>query len=82
MISHRENAGSNDSDLAEPIRVARQHFQLKVGVALPDGGTPSRTLMGCATFTKWIRRGALAASQFPATLTDAKGRTITKPPTW
>jgi hypothetical protein len=34
-----------------------------------------------ATFRKQIRNGALAASQFPATLTDANG-TITKPAGW
>jgi uncharacterized LabA/DUF88 family protein len=72
---------SNDSDLAEPMRVVQQHFGMKVGIALPDGGTPSRTLMDCATFTKWIRRGVLAASQFPAILTDAKG-TFAKPASW
>jgi len=33
------------------------------------------------SFTKQIRRGALAASQFPEKLSDAHGA-ITKPATW
>ena len=70
---------SNDSDLAEPIRIVREEFGMKIGVALPAKGKPSATLMQRATFVKRIRQGALADCQFPETLTDAGG-TFSKPP--
>ena len=72
---------SNDSDLAEPIRVARSEFNVRVGVTRPCRGSPSVTLQKSADFIKQIRAGALAASQFAPTLNDTKGP-FSKPPTW
>jgi uncharacterized LabA/DUF88 family protein len=72
---------SNDSDLAEPIRVARTEFGLRVGIGLPVRGTESITLLNVADFFRRIRDGALAGSQFPNPLTDANG-TFSKPATW
>ena len=72
---------SNDSDLAEPIRVARVEFGLRVGIGLPIRGTESITLLNAADFFRRIRAGALSASQFPNPMTDKNG-TFSKPATW
>jgi hypothetical protein len=42
---------------------------------------PSRALLPHIDFIKPIRAGVLQASQFPSTLTDARGR-FTKPVGW
>lgn len=72
---------SNDSDLAEPIRVARREFGLRVGIGLPLRGTESLTLLNASDFFRRIREGPLKASQFSNPLTDAKG-TFAKPASW
>jgi len=72
---------TNDSDLVEPIKIVRNELKLAVGVLNPHHGTPSHELRKYATFVKPIRQGVLAASQFPTTLTDAKGA-FYKPPKW
>jgi len=80
---------SNDSDLAEPIRLVRTRFHKRIIVLFPcsrPGRSPSVELR----MASGIRGGKkplivdpalLAASQFPASLTDARG-TITKPASW
>jgi uncharacterized LabA/DUF88 family protein len=74
---------SNDSDLAEPIRLVRQKFGKKVLVLHPCG--PGRALSvelrRVATKSLVVDASLLPASQFPATLTDAHG-TIHKPARW
>lgn len=72
---------TNDSDLVEPIKVVRRDLGLTVGILNPQPKRPSVELQRCATFVKPIRSGVLAASQFPATLTDAYGD-FTKPHAW
>jgi hypothetical protein len=71
---------SNDSDLLEPIKIVRQELRKKVGILNPHPKA-SRALLPHIDFIKHIRPGVLRASQFPATLRDAKG-TFTKPATW
>lgn len=71
---------SNDSDLAEPIRIVTQHLRKTVGILSP-ADFPSRELRKFATFYKPIRRSVLAASQFPLELRDANG-TFRKPTNW
>ena len=71
---------SNDSDLLEPIRIVRRELEKPVGVISPHK-SPSVVLRKEATFVKTIRKGALAGSQFPHTLTDANG-TFRSPPDW
>jgi len=71
---------SNDSDLLEPIRIARREFGLKVGLACPHK-RPSHVLVQEVDFVRTIRQGALRASQFPPTLADASG-TFLKPAHW
>jgi uncharacterized LabA/DUF88 family protein len=72
---------TNDSDLAEPIRVVRAELQKKVGVLCPGPNNPSVQLRRAANFFHTIRDIALAGSQFPASFADAHG-TITKPAGW
>jgi hypothetical protein len=74
---------SNDSDLLEPIRIARQKLGLVVGLATPfrPPGRPANVLINEVDSRRPIRAGTLAKSQFPPVLTDAVG-TFSKPPTW
>ena len=73
---------SNDADLATPIRMVRDEFGLEVGLLNPQK-YPSKVLRNAANpaLYRQIRRGALRASLFPDTLTDATG-TFTKPARW
>lgn len=71
---------SNDSDLVEPIRMVRKELGLDVGILNPHKNI-SWALKKNATFYRPLRRGALAASQFPQAITDSKGE-ITKPANW
>lgn len=71
---------TNDSDLAEPVRIVRQELNLPVGILNPHQ-QHSAALKRIATFVKRIRQSDLIASQFPAVLNDAKGA-IHKPPSW
>ena len=68
---------SNDSDLAEPVRIAQSEAGIKVGVINPHKAKyRSRRLQG--TFFKQLRPSVLAQTQLPAVLHDAQG-TIHKP---
>lgn len=71
---------TNDSDLAEPVRIVAQEIGLPIGILNPHQ-FHSRELRQYATFVKRIRQGDLAASQFPSILTDRKG-TFAKPNGW
>lgn len=71
---------SNDSDLLEPIRVARYELGIPVGILNPHPKL-SKALLPHVTFFKQIRRGLLAKCQFPSVLTDGEG-TFSKPSTW
>ena len=72
---------TNDSDLAEPIRVVRHELGLPVGVVNPsDPRKRSRALLD-VTFFKQLRPSVLPACQLPDELSDSHG-TIRKPDTW
>jgi hypothetical protein len=71
---------TNDSDLAEPVRIVAQEIGLPVGLLNPHQ-FHSRELRQYATFVKRIRQGDLASSQFPKTLQDGKGK-FAKPAGW
>ena len=62
------------------MRIVRTQLQLPVGLLKP-GDRFANELVRAATFDKPIRKGVLAASQFPPQLTDENG-TITKPSAW
>jgi uncharacterized LabA/DUF88 family protein len=71
---------SNDSDLAEPVRIVRHELNKSVGVINP-AKHPSRELIMHATFVKHIRKQLLQACQFPEILEDSDG-TFHKPAGW
>lgn len=71
---------SNDSDLAEPIRIARFEAGIKVGIINPHlPQFRSRRLQG--TFFKQLRHNVLAHVQLPPTVRTAQG-VIRKPSAW
>ena len=77
---------SNDSDLAEPIRLVRGELGLPVGVLAPTvkkGRRPSVELRKVSDpgYFRVIHLGALKVCQFPPTLNDAKGW-FSKPKYW
>lgn len=72
---------SNDSDLYEPIRIAKQEFGKRIIIINPHKSRPSRQLRSIADEFKTIREGTLRVCQFPQSLTDGKG-TFHKPATW
>ncbi len=63
---------TNDSDLAEPVRIVRDVVNLPVGIINPHQ-RHSVTLKQYATFIRRIRENHLRQSQFPPTMNDAKG---------
>jgi uncharacterized LabA/DUF88 family protein len=88
---------SNDSDLAEPVKILRVQMKKKVGILNPQINRPeyrdaqgkidpekikfSFELRRYAIFYKALTEEALQQSQFPDTLTDRKGA-FHKPPSW
>jgi len=72
---------SNDSDLAEAIRLVRDALNKPVIILNPFPKSASIELRKTATFVKPIRKGVLGASQFPQTIKDSKG-TFFKPKEW
>ena len=69
---------TNDSDLAEPIRMVRRELRLPVGVVNPgDPHKRSRALLD-VTFFKQLRPSILPACQLPVELSDRRG-TIRSP---
>ena len=70
---------SNDSDLAEPIRIIRERF-CTIGVVNPHR-IPNKKLTDAASWHVQLFRSKLAQAQLPDTLTDAKGQ-ITRPLDW
>lgn len=71
---------SNDSDLAEPVRMVKEVLKLPIGILNPHQ-MQCRTLQQYATFVKRIRQSHLIASQFPNPMTDGKGM-FHKPKGW
>jgi uncharacterized LabA/DUF88 family protein len=74
---------SNDSDLAEPIRLVRKKFNKKVVALMPcnNGRRMSVELKKVASKAINIDPTHIAASQFPDQLSDARGL-IHKPSGW
>lgn len=71
---------SNDSDLALPVQMVRERFELDVGVLCPHARM-SWELGKVASFQRPIRKRVLPNCQFPHTLSDKLG-TIRKPEAW
>ncbi|MGH3504509.1 MAG: NYN domain-containing protein [Nocardioidaceae bacterium] len=73
---------SNDSDLCEPIRVAKEELGIRVGILNP-AQHPSQDLVRLRpAFVKRIRPGALAKSQLPEALIDPHGDIVRRPSRW
>lgn len=74
---------TNDSDLAEPVRMVRTQFHLPITVLHPlrPGRPRSVQLRKAATASLPIDIAWLIAAQFPPVLQDPAG-TIHKPSTW
>ena len=70
---------SNDSDLAEAMRLVRHHHGKRIGLITPGTGRPSRQLLTQADFSRRIRPHALRRSQLPDPI---PGTTIHKPRQW
>lgn len=71
---------SNDSDLAESMRLIKTEHKKILGLIFPDSNPkrrPSRQLCQYADFVKHIRPTALHHSRLPNTI-----GAITKPPNW
>ncbi len=71
---------SDDSDLAEPIRIVKDELKLVTGI-LTSRKRPGYSLLRHATFYKQIRDGVLRSSQFPSWMRDGKGA-FHKPNGW
>ena len=70
---------SNDSDIAEAMRLVKKHNDKKIGLITPGSSHPSRRLMAHADFSRHLRKGALQGNQLPSPI---PGTNLTKPPSW
>ncbi len=70
---------SNDSDIAEAMRLARQHHGKRIGLVTPGTRAPSRQLLVHADFARRIRANAPGHSQLPAPIPGTKNH---KPGNW
>ena len=70
---------TNDSDIAEAMRIVRQHHGKRIGLVTPGTGRPSRQLMAHANFSRHVRPNALRRSQLPDPI---PGTNIRKPERW
>lgn len=64
---------SNDSDLAEPIRIVNNMTNLKVRLLNPYPQTQSKLKQAVNGDIKYIRETALLVAQFPENMSDAIG---------
>ena len=70
---------SNDSDLAEAMRLVKQHRGKRIGLVTPGTRGSSRQLLAHADFARRIRSNGLRHSQLPETI---PGTNIRKPVSW
>ena len=70
---------SNDSDLAEAMRLVKRQHTKRIGLVTPGTGKTSRELAAHADFTRPVRRQALRRSQLPDPI---PGTNIQKPARW
>ncbi|KAB0669033.1 NYN domain-containing protein [Oryzomonas sagensis] len=70
---------SNDSDIAEALRLVRLHHPTKTIGLLSPVEMPSNELKKHATYVKKIRNGVLANSQLP---NPVPGTSFSKPASW
>jgi uncharacterized LabA/DUF88 family protein len=73
---------SNDSDLAESLKLVKTQHKKKIGLIFPTcdiNRKPSRELLQHVNFVKHVRKGILKKSQFPDQIPNSK---IYKPIGW
>ena len=70
---------TNDSDIAEAMRLVRQHHGVRIGLLTPGTGRPSQQLRAHADVSRHIRSNALRNSQLPDRI---PGTNIRKPDRW
>lgn len=70
---------SNDSDLAEAMRLARKDCGKTIGLMTPWRRRASKRLMQHSDFQRTIRKAAVARAQLPSPVPGTK---IHKPPGW
>jgi uncharacterized LabA/DUF88 family protein len=74
---------SNDSDFCEPLRIAHDELNMRIGVVNPHPKAHrSKSLNAHADFTKQVTVSALHAGQFPDPVVWVGHKPIFKPPTW
>ena len=69
---------SNDSDLAEAMRLAKERNKV-IGRVVTGGQHPSQVLAKIPHFRKNLRQNLLAAAQLPNKIPNT---TLTKPSVW
>lgn len=72
---------TNDSDLVEPMRIARDEAGKRVGLLVPVK-FPSQSLVTASSFHLHIRPGHLSRAQFASPLVLPDGNIISKPASW
>ena len=72
---------SNDADLLEPVRMAREELGKTVGVLRVEGGQRRCIFAGRVDFIRTVRRTHFAAAQLPTVVTADGGR-YRKPAAW
>lgn len=73
---------SQDTDLAEAMRIVRDELGLKVGLVWLDGRRPNPNLGNVASFVRHISKADLAGSQFPNPIVRPDGTRLFKPTSW
>jgi uncharacterized LabA/DUF88 family protein len=73
---------SQDTDLAEAMRIVRDELGLKVGLVWLDGRRPNPNLSDVASFVRHVSKADLAASQFPNPIVRQDGTRLHKPESW
>jgi uncharacterized LabA/DUF88 family protein len=72
---------SNDADLLEPVRMAREELGKTVGVLRVEGGQRRCIFAGRVDFIRTVRGSHFAAAQLPRVVA-ADGRHYSKPASW
>lgn len=70
---------TNDSDIAEAMRLAKNRSNKLLGLITPGAGHPSQQLMQHANFHRHIRMNSLKKNQLPSPI---PGTNITMPKNW
>ena len=70
---------SNDSDIAEAMRLVRRHRRKRIRLVTPGTGRPSRQLMVQADFSRHVRASGPRHSQLPDPI---PGTNIRRPADW